>query len=500
MSAAPPHAVIVGASVAGLGAALALGRIGFRVTCLERDATPLPADHLEAARTWQRRGAAQTRHSHVFLAPLVNLIEAHAPELRKRLFDAGAEELGFADMASATFGDVTLEPGDEKIRFLACRRVVFEYVLRRFVGERLGVTIIDGATVTGFLGSAGAPPRIHGVRFQRLDDSVGELEADIVVDASGRHGDADAWLAAIGVTRPETESEPCGIFYTSRFYRLRDGADYPVVDGRRSIPGGVQGVDLGYLKVGVFRADNRTFSITLAADPEDSGMRVISREREFDVAVANIDATRPWVDPARAEPISKVYLYGNLANTRRRFVREGEPLVLGYFAVGDSHVHTNPLTGRGCALGWVSAFALADVLATKSDARDRALAFEAKIDEAALPWYRLQVRQDRQAIEINKALQRNEDPYAWIRSDGSIDEGRRQLAIARKGFTVAAREHIDVLRALLRQGNLLDPPEALLARHDLLGKVFASYEKAKDEDIAPRPTRDEMLARFASAA
>jgi hypothetical protein len=78
---------------------------------------------------------------------------------------------------------------------------------------------------------------------------------------------------AIGAQPAEQESSPCGIFYTSRFYRLLDGADYPLLDGRKSTAGGVQGADLGYLKAGLFRADNRTFSITLAADPEDKPMR-----------------------------------------------------------------------------------------------------------------------------------------------------------------------------------------------------------------------------------
>lgn len=281
---------------------------------------------------------------------------------------------------------------------------------------------------------------------------------------------------------------------------MRDGADYPVVDGRKSVPGGVQGVDLGYLKVGVFRADNRTFSITLAADPDDAGMRPIAHESQFDKAVANIDATRPWVDGAIAEPISKVYLYGNLTNTHRRFVIDDAPILLGYFAIGDAHVHTNPLTGRGCALSWVSAFALAHVLEEFDDPNQRALEFERSIDEQVLPWYRVQVRQDQQAININTALQRGEDPFRYERADGSIDEEKRRMVIARRGFTVAAREHLDVLRALLRQGNLLDTPDTLLKRHDLLGKVFAAYERSLGEDLTPRPSRERLLHVFAGAA
>src|SRR5512144_932472 len=101
-----PHAIVIGASIAGLAAALALGRRGYTITCIERDATPLPRDHLDAFAQWDRRGAAQTRHSHVLLAPLVKLIKAHAPDFYDRLLAAGAEELGFAELARSTFADV----------------------------------------------------------------------------------------------------------------------------------------------------------------------------------------------------------------------------------------------------------------------------------------------------------------------------------------------------------------------------------------------------------
>jgi 2-polyprenyl-6-methoxyphenol hydroxylase-like FAD-dependent oxidoreductase len=516
-AAAKPPAIVIGTSIAGLAAALALGQRGFTITCIERDAAQMPRDHLDAFAKWDRRGAAQTRHSHVLLAPLVKLLKSHASEFYAEVLHAGAEELGFAELAQATFGDVALEPDDVDICCLACRRVVFEFLLRRYIaqphgeqphgeqphgeqphGEQPhGVRIIDGATVTALQARPGDPPQITGIDLQYASGKNETLTADLVIDASGRHGATEAWLTAVGARTPLHESSPCGIFYTSRFYRLHDHAGYPEMEGRKSVSGGVQVLDLGYLKVGVFRADNRTFSIALAADPEDKPMRAVANQREFEIAVSNIEATQSWVDPATAAAISKVYLYGNLSNVRRRFVLDGKPVALGYFAIGDAHVHTNPISGRGCALGWVTAFALADVLAAESDPTRRALAFEERIDTQIVPWYRVQVRQDKQSLDINKALQRGEDPYGFIKPDGCIDEEKQRLVIFRKGFGAAAREHLDVLRALFRQTNLLDLPEALFTRHDLLAKVLACYEKNKTEELQLRPRRDEMLALFA---
>lgn len=377
-------------------------------------------------------------------------------------------------------------------------------MLRRYIAQRHDVAILEGATVGALVADGGTPPRVTGVRVEQAANGSQTIGADIVVDASGRHGATDAWLAAIGAVPAAAEPPPCGSSTGRTFYQLNDGADYPV-DGRKSAPGGVQGVDLGYLKVGLFRTDKRTFSITLAADPEDKSMRRVANEREFDIAVTNIDATHAWVDPNIAKPISKVYLYGNRANVHKRFVHDAVRVALNYFAIGDAHVHTNPVSGRGCALGWVSAFELAEVLATTADAVERAVTFEARIDAVVLPWYRLQVDQDKQSIGIDKALQRAEDPHSFVRADGSIDADKQRLAIFRKGFGAAAREHLDVLRALFRHTNLLDLPGALFARRELIGKVLASYEKhegeetgiARDRDEL-RPPRDEMLALFAA--
>lgn len=497
---APPvpvkvDAVIVGGSIAGLAAAFALCRQGLRVACFERDATPMPEDHLAAWERWHRAGAGQTRHSHVLLAPLVNSIKEDLPDFFATLIASGAEILTFRDMARNTFEDPEFEPEDDHIEFLACRRVVFEFLLRRHLLESLSTTeftFTSGADVCALKTLPdGEGCRVAGVAV-KIRGGVVDVDADIVVDASGRNSRADRWLAAAGAEPPPSEDHPCGIFYTSRFYRLRDGADYPLLDGRESLAGGVASVDLGYVKAGVFRSDNRTFSVTLAADPEDAPLRPIAREREFDVATRLIDTSRPWVDEAVSEPITKVYLYGNLTNSRRRYFVDGRPLVAGLFAVGDAGVHTNPLAGRGCALAWVSAFELADVLGSESDSLRRGAAFEERNEQRIAPWYEYQVDRDREAIAVNKALQRGEDPFDFTRADGTVDEELQRRVILRKGLRFAAREDLRILRLLFRQLSLLDLPGAAGEHAELASVVLKGYERSRNEPEA-RPRRAEFI-------
>jgi len=81
---------------------------------------------------------------------------------------------------------------------------------------------------------------------------------------------------------------------------------------------------------------------------------------------------------AVSEPITDVYVYANLKNTRRHFVQDGEPRALGVFPLGDALLHANPIAGRGCTIGWVSAYLLADAW---NEAEGDLLAFARALDE-----------------------------------------------------------------------------------------------------------------------
>ena len=86
---------VIGAGMAGLGAALALSRRGHTVTIFERDVPPPPGDAGKSAADaaffdWQRRGAGQFRHPHAFLGLLCNILQDNYPDLLDELEAAGA--------------------------------------------------------------------------------------------------------------------------------------------------------------------------------------------------------------------------------------------------------------------------------------------------------------------------------------------------------------------------------------------------------------------------
>jgi 2-polyprenyl-6-methoxyphenol hydroxylase-like FAD-dependent oxidoreductase len=480
--------VVVGAGVAGLGAALALGRAGHEVTVLERDATPLPPDP-DTAFWWDRRGAPQVRHSHAFLARLRNVLRDRHPDVLQALLDAGATELRFAEGMPDTIDDRSPRPGDEDLVALACRRTTFEWVLRKASLASPGVALLDGVVVDGLV-AVDDPAGLRRVSGVHLGDGR-TVEGDLVVLAGGRRGDVPAWFEAIGARRVTEDDEDTGIVYWSRFYRLTGEA--PVTEGPI-------GADLGYLKFAVFQGDNGTFSVTLATSNEDATLRALTSPTRFDKAAAALQPVAPWLAPGVSEAITEVHPMARLRNRIRRFLVDGRPAALGVVAIGDAHTCTNPLYGRGCSLGIVHAELLADAVAEHGAFDDGFhLAFEAATAEQIEPWYRAAVMQDRaQRAEAHRLLleSRGEAPGP---TDGDDDpeyvQRRFMREVLRDGLLPALRTDATVFRAFLRGFNLLDSPEALMQDTAVMAKVLEAYQARDEREPEPPlgPDRDTML-------
>ncbi len=451
-------------------AALFLARDGHHVVLLERDATPLPANPDEAF-TWNRRGAPQVRHPHAFLARLRNILRDDLPDVRQDLLDAGGSEVAWGDFAPDTLDDRTALPGDDDLALLACRRTTFEWVLRRAGLRTERIELRDGVKVTGLIASPnGAVPHVTGVRT-----TDGEIEADLVVDAGGRHSAMKTLLGEIGVSVPEEKSD-AGMVYLSRFYRLREGAVEP---DQQAFNGGT----LGYLGYGVFRGDNRTFSLTIAIGTEDKELRSLIGLPRFDAAAALLPAARAWVDASISEPIAEAHAMAGLVNRVRHLVVDGAPSVLGFVAIGDALICTNPLYGRGCSLGAVQARSLASAVRKHgSDLEAITLDMHASAQEEILPWYQASVAQD----EASRQARQN------------AGEADVASSLITEGLLPLTRIDAKVSRAFFRTLNLLTSPNAVMSDTELLGRVLA-YWQTRDQRPPvppPGPTRAEMIAEL----
>jgi 2-polyprenyl-6-methoxyphenol hydroxylase-like FAD-dependent oxidoreductase len=484
------RAIVVGGGITGLAAALVLGRRGIEVTLLERDPAPAVSDADAAFTAWDRGGASQIRHSHAFLGRLRNLLRDRYPDVLDALLAAGVREYRMTEFPPAALRGLPAMPGDDDLVALGCRRTTFEWVLRGVVASRPGVRIVSGAQVTGLLAERPAPPRVRGVHA-RIADVEQTLEADLVVDASGRRSSCVAWLDAAGAWPPEEKVESSGIAYYTRFWRLRPGAEEPA-QGAHPTAG-----DWHWVKFGVFPADHRTFSITLAAPLAIPRMKVLARPGAFDEMVRSIPGLAPWIDPAVAVPIDDlphpVQAMGGLQNRMRRFVDEDGPSSIGFAVLGDAAYCTNPLYGRGCSQGFIHAELLGEAPdAHGEDLRGVAIALDRAARATIEPFYRASVVADRDAVR--KAEGRAPSRLA----------GRVQARYLEEGLLVAARCDPVVFRAFLRMMNMLETPEEAFGRTAVMLRALWVWLRPSQWNDAyrlpPAPDREATMARVEAAA
>lgn len=456
--------VVVGAGIGGLGSALALSRAGHRVTLVERDDTPMPPD-AEAAFDWDRRGAPQVRHPHVFLGLARTILRDRFPDVLERLTAMGIEppapgSMGGFDMDEAT---IAVLAADDDLRMLPVRRTTFEWVMRSVVLAEPNVDLRVGVGVAGVAMKevAEGPPVVTGVELE--DGTV--LSADLVVATTGRRGDVPSWLGAHGIDIDETVSD-AGVVYFSRFYRAEDEYGFGFRAGF--------GAGLG---VGCIGSDAGTYSITAFVDKTDKELRAhLSDSARFDKTVALLPEVADVV-AAGGAPIHDVHCMTGLINRTRRYTdADGSPLVAGLVAVGDVHTCTNPAYGRGMSLALKQAVMLADELAAHDDVLSAGRAYEQRSIDEVVPWYHFSVMTDQMR---SAAVAGGADP-----SSGAGDPF---------GALFAGGADPELIRLLMRVMNLLEQPSVLI---EMMPQLMAKAADAPKRDVpkVKRPKRAELLA------
>ncbi len=475
------HIAVVGGGMAGLLAALVLARDGHRITVLERDDTDVPETADEAFDGWERKGAAHARQSHAILARLRRILRDRAPDVLEALLAQGATELSVERILPPDIADREPRPGDDELVLLCCRRLTIEWVLRK------AVTAEPGVSWRGGVGVAGLAADGTDVRGVRLDDGS-VVAADLVVIAGGRNSSVMDWIGELGGdVQPVEEVSEAGIVYLSRFYRLCDGEELPLLtkDGA--------GGDLGYTAFAGFYGDNRTFSITFGVPTNDRELMAMRDEQAWEAAIRTLKPLEPWTSDGLAEPITGVESMARLRNRIRRFVVDGTPVATGIVVIGDASVATNPWYGKGCSQAGIAAVALAEALVAHG--RDRvgvAMAMDAAVRAELEPHYALAVRQDADRMKMHATMHDGAEPDAMA-------SATRDFIL--NGLIPATRIDADVFRAFFRAFNMLDAPDALMADPKVLQASMTAHAQKDQRPPAPKlgPERDEFLGVMAAA-
>ena len=209
------HAIVLGASMAGLLAARVLSDFYARVTVVERDTL----DDTAAV----RRGVPQGRHIHGLLMRGAQALEELLPGILDDLVDDGAAVFDGTDLSKLYFcmsGHVAVRTGAAKeLRAYNVTRPLLECHVRRRVRAIGNVTILDDHDAVDVLMAAGG--RVTGARLVGRSSQVeSRIRADLVVDATGRGARTPALLKIAGY-EPLAEVEvPIDLMYASQLLRM----------------------------------------------------------------------------------------------------------------------------------------------------------------------------------------------------------------------------------------------------------------------------------------
>ncbi|MCX2950003.1 NAD(P)/FAD-dependent oxidoreductase [Lentzea sp. NEAU-D7] len=338
---APTHAVVLGGGLAGMLAASVLVRHFDEVTVVERDKLPDGPS--------PRSGVPQARHAHLLMSGGARAIEALLPGTLDALFAAGAHRIGVPNDLVSLSAQGWVPRFPEMQFIVSCSRGLLDWVVRSQALRDNKISVLTGTEPVSLLGDRDA---VTGVLVEdRISREQISLEADLVLDATGRASRLPAWLEDFGLPAVHSESVDSGLAYATRIFQAPPTAasGFPIVNVQANPRDPFPGRTATLLPI----EDGKwlvTLSGTRGGEPSTDESEFVS----FAGSVRN-----PVVGEliAEAEPLSPVYGSHSTAN-RRMFFERLKSWPRGLLALGDSVATYNPVYGHGMSVAAQSAQAL----------------------------------------------------------------------------------------------------------------------------------------------
>ncbi|WP_266182094.1 NAD(P)/FAD-dependent oxidoreductase [Dyella humicola] len=361
------HAIVIGASIGGLLAARALSDFYTTVTVLERDAFP-------AADT-PRKGVPQGRHIHGLLARGSTLLEEFFPGYNTEVVTQSGGLTGDVVNDVIWMGcNVRLANGKSDLIGLLASRPVLEGHLRRRLLRLPNVRAMEHCAVRGLAATPDSQD-VTGVRACVEGKQEETINADLVVDATGRGSSSAKWLEKLGYQAPVEDKVHIGISYRTRTYRRRPtdlGGKLGVV---------VAGSEPNWRNGAMLAQEGDSWIVSaggfLGDDAPDD-------EQGFLAFLATLPTTEIHDVVARAEPLTEFTRYGYVASQRQRYEKLAR-FPESYLVFGDAFCSFNPIYGQGMTVAALEAQVLQECLRAGSTDLARRF-FKAAATIVDIPW------------------------------------------------------------------------------------------------------------------
>ena len=358
---------MIGGSIAGLLAARVLTNHFVDVVLVDRDTLPADAS--------ARKGVPQSTHLHILLVRGADILEQLFPDLLAELTAAGAARIHWPSevlwLSPRGWGSRT----PAGVMLISCTRDLLEHAIRRRVVTNPRVRVLDEHDATGLLTPHGSRARhVAGVRVRsRATGDDTELEADLVVDASGRSSRAPEWLALLGYRAPGETVINSFLGYASRIYEKPKGErDWKALLLQPRPPTGTRA---GVL----FPVEGGRWHVTLIGvgrdypPTDEAGFLEFARSLPSPVLAAAVETARP---------LSRITGYRRTENQLRRY-DELPAWPDGFVVLGDAACSFNPAYAQGMSVAGESALVLDRWLGANTPSRD----FQVRLRRAiATPW------------------------------------------------------------------------------------------------------------------